>query len=54
MNKKEQKKKAEEIRKMLKIEKQYQNNPTEIILEEIYKKHKKNGENEKKEDREDR
>ena len=35
----EQKKKAEEIRKALKVKKEYKNNSTDRILEEIYKKH---------------
>ena len=38
-NKEEQKKKAEEIRKALKIKREYKNNSTDVILEEVYKKH---------------
>ena len=39
MDNKEQKKKAEEIKKLLKVKKEYKNKSTEVILEEIYKKH---------------
>ena len=39
MDNKEQKKKAEEIKKILKVKKEYKNNSTEAILEEVYKKH---------------
>ena len=50
MDKEEQKKKSEEIRKVLKVKNEY--NLTEEILKEVRKRHRRhNDENETKEDR---
>ena len=51
MNKEEQEKKAEEIRKVQKVKNEYNLNLTEKILEEVRKRHMRNNDEETREDR---
>ena len=51
MNKEEQEKKAEEIRKVQKVKNEYNLNLTEKILEEVRKRHMRNNDEETRVDR---